>query len=132
MIDAQSLLIAALTGLCSGLVLSVPIGPVNLTIINEGARRGFKYAAMVGLGGSVMDIIYCSIAFTGFARFFRHENVRTTMEIVSAAFIMFLGILFLRAKTIPAHGRVGERIEERFHPQSAFATGFVRVLGNPG
>ena len=38
--ELQQILIAALTGFLSGLLLSIPIGPVNLTIINEGARRG--------------------------------------------------------------------------------------------
>jgi threonine/homoserine/homoserine lactone efflux protein len=28
--------------------------------------------------------------------------------------------------------RIGERIGEKLHPSSAFATGFVRVLANPG
>lgn len=33
---------AGLTGFISGLLLSVPVGPINLTLINEGARRGFR------------------------------------------------------------------------------------------
>ena len=43
------ILIAALTGFLSGLVLSIPVGPVNLTIINEGARRGFRWAMLISL-----------------------------------------------------------------------------------
>ena len=39
--ELQSILLSALTGFISGLLLSMPVGPVNLTIINEGARRGF-------------------------------------------------------------------------------------------
>ena len=48
----------------------MPVGPVNLTIINEGARRGFKWAVLIGLGAATMDVIYCTIAFTGFSSFF--------------------------------------------------------------
>ena len=132
MLDLQSILIAAGTGLVSGLVLSIPIGPVNITILNEGARRGFKYAALVGLGASVMEVIYCTIAYTGFAAFFTHGMVKNAMEVLSAAFIIFLGIKFLTARSTSATGRVGEHLQGRFHPQSAFMTGFVRVLGNPG
>lgn len=126
------LLLAAATGLLSGLILSIPIGPVNLTILNEGARRGFKYAALVGLGGSIMDIIYCGIAFTGFSNFFHNEIVKATMEVLSFLFIIFLGIKFMTATSVPQTGRIGHRMEERLHPHSAFMTGFVRVLGNPG
>ncbi|HEX4645361.1 MAG TPA: hypothetical protein VH598_07105 [Verrucomicrobiae bacterium] len=53
------ILISALTGFFSGLLLSIPVGPVNLTIINEGARQGFKWGALIGLGASIMEVIYC-------------------------------------------------------------------------
>ena len=43
--ELPSILIAGLTGLISGVLLSIPVGPVNLTILNEGARRGFKWKA---------------------------------------------------------------------------------------
>src|SRR6185436_7669773 len=54
-------------------------------------------------------------------------------------FLIFLGLKFLLAKTstsgthlTKATDRIEERIEEKFHPHSAFMIGFVRVMGNPG
>jgi len=41
--ELPPIFLAALTGFISGLLLSVPVGPVNLTIINDGAQRGFKW-----------------------------------------------------------------------------------------
>ena len=61
--ELPPILLAALTGFLSGLVLSIPVGPVNLTIMNEGARCGFMRAALIGLGATVMETIYCFIAF---------------------------------------------------------------------
>ena len=89
------------------MLLSIPVGPVNLTIMNEGARRGFRYAALVGLGA-------------------------TTMEVFTFAFMIFLGIKLLMAKSIPTTSKMGERVEGKFHPHSAFMTGFVRTMGNLG
>ena len=60
--------------------LSMPVGPVNLTIINGAAQRGSKYATLIGLGAVTMDVIYCTIAFTGFSSFFGDRLVRTSME----------------------------------------------------
>ncbi|HWF18785.1 MAG TPA: LysE family transporter [Verrucomicrobiae bacterium] len=131
MLDARDIVLAFGTGLASGLILSIPVGPVNVTIMNEGARRGFRYAMLVGIGASVMEMIYCSIAFTGFADFFNHDPVKAIMEVFSFLFIMFLGFKFLMNKTPHGPGKVS-RIEEKFHPHSAFMTGFVRVMGNPG
>jgi threonine/homoserine/homoserine lactone efflux protein len=137
--DLPPILLSALTGFAFGLLLSIPIGPVNLTIINESARRGFTQGMVVGLGASVMELIYCTIAFTGFSSFFEDRMVKASMEVFSFAFLLFLGMKFLTAKTVAAPTQLGAaavRIEARvgvkLHPHSAFMTGFTRVLGNLG
>src|ERR1035438_6847721 len=137
--EFQSILLSALTGFFSGLLLSMPVGPVNLTIINGGAQRGFKWAVLIGLGAATMDVIYCTIAFTGFSSFFKIRIVKTLMEVFTFVFMLFLGAKFLLAKTVTAPtelgaaaSRIEQRIGEKLHPHSAFMTGFVRVLGNLG
>ena len=133
------MVVAVLTGFISGLLLSIPVGPINLTIINEGARRGFKCALLVSLGALIMELVYCLIAFTGFASFFTHGSVKAAMELFSFVFLLYVGIKFLRTKSagdaVPlgehAH-KLEERLEERLHPHSAFMIGFVRVLANLG
>jgi threonine/homoserine/homoserine lactone efflux protein len=133
------ILVAGLTGLISGWLLSIPVGPINLTILNEGARRGFKWAAMIGLGATAMEVIYCFIAFTSFASFFTRGYVKAAMELASFVFLLFLGIKFLTTKSVqvPIHlgaaaDKIEARIGERLHPHSAFMTGLVRVMGNVG
>lgn len=139
MLELPPILLAGLTGLVSGLLLSIPVGPVNLTIMNEGARRGFYWALMIGLGATLMEVIYCFIAFTGFASFFSHGYIKAAMELTSFVFMLFLGIKFILAKSVQAAGHLTdvadkfeEQIESKLHPHSAFMTGFVRVLGNVG
>lgn len=133
------ILLAALTGFLSGLLLSIPVGPVNLTIINEGARRGFKWALLISLGASTMEVIYCFIAFTGFASFFAQGYIKAAMELFSFVFMLYLSFKFLRAKSVqapvdlgPLAERIEARVEEKLHPHSAFMTGFVRVMANVG
>jgi L-lysine exporter family protein LysE/ArgO len=130
---------AGLTGFLSGLLLSIPVGPVNLTIMNEGARRGFRWAVMIGLGATFMEVVYCFIAFTGFASMFSRGYVKAAMELCSFVFLLFLGIKFLLAKSVqaPVHlsdaaDRIEESIEGRLHPHSAFMIGAVRVMANVG
>jgi len=140
MADIHPILLAGLTGFISGFLLSIPVGPINLTIMNEGARRGFFWAMMIGLGATTMEMIYCFIAFTGFASFFARGYVKAVMELFSFVFMLFLGVKFLLAKSVvqaPVHfgataDKLEERLEKRIHPRSAFMTGLVRVLGNVG
>ena len=132
MFDLHPNVLAALTGFISGILLSVPVGPINLTIVNEGARRGFSWAVLIALGAISADLIYCTLAFTGFASFFQKGLVKAAMELTSFVFLLYLGIRFLKAKSIVATNKIEERIEEKLHPHSAFMIGFVRVIGNPG
>jgi len=143
MFDPSPILKAVLTGFLSGLLLSIPVGPINLTIINEGARRGFKWGLLIGLGASMMEVLYCTLAFTGFASFFSQGYVKAAMELSSFVFMLYLGLKFLLAKSVartpklmPAASHLEERLEEqiegKLRPHSAFMTGFVRVLANPG
>jgi threonine/homoserine/homoserine lactone efflux protein len=132
--------LAALAGfVCAFWFSSIPVGPINLTIINEGSQRGFRWALLIGLGASIMEVIYCAVAFAGFSSFFDTHLVKAMMEVFTFVFLLFLGAKFLTAKKIAAMTRFGSkaeqlegRIEGKLHPRSAFAIGFVRVMGNFG
>src|SRR5947207_15612941 len=98
--EFRTLLFAGMTGFLSGLILSIPVGPINLTIMNEGARRGFYWAFMIGLGATAGEVIYCFIAFTGFASFFFRGYIQAGMELFSFVFMLFLGMKFLLVKSV--------------------------------
>src|ERR1051325_1874184 len=77
---AHPVIFAALVGCLSGLLLSIPIGPVNLIVMNEGARRGFKTAIVISAGATLMEMIYCFIAFSGFASFLTGRTMKAAMD----------------------------------------------------
>ena len=131
MTNLSDYLIAAFTGFVSGFLVSIPVGPINISIVNEGARRGFGWAFLIGLGATIMEVIYCAIAFAGFTRLFDSRVVKATMELVSFLLMLFLGVKYLLAHSLPATSKSIETVEHRFHPHTAFWTGFVRCLGNP-
>ena len=140
MAETHPNLLAALSGLvCALIFASIPVGPINLTILNEGARRGFRWAFFIGLGAAVMDTVYCAVSFTGLAQLFDHGIVKASMQVASFVFLLYLGFKFLLAQTVKvptkldsASEKIEARIEQRIHPHSAFATGFVRVAANLG
>ena len=131
MSTASSFLIPWAVGFLAGYLACIPVGPVNVTIINEGARRGFRHAFFVGLGAVFMEVIYSSIAFAGFAQLFTSAWIRATMELVSFVVVTAIGIKYLMTREMPATPHAVEVVEQRLKPHTAFMTGFVRVLGNP-
>ena len=122
----------ALAGAVCGFVSAVPVGPINLTILNEGARRGFAWGLLIGLGATLMEAIYCVVAFASFAQLFTAPLIKAAMELMSFLLMLYLGLKFIRAKAVPVRSHSEEVVEHRFHPHTAFWTGFVRCLGNPG
>lgn len=130
-IEFREIFEAALTGLVSGFVVSVPVGPTNITIINEGAKRGFFHGLLIGLGSVSMEVIYCAIAFASFSTMFESQTVRATMELISFVLVLYLGLKYVLAKSVATTSHSVELVEQRFHPHTAYMTGFVRVLGNP-
>ncbi|MBM3850506.1 MAG: hypothetical protein FJ396_10055 [Verrucomicrobia bacterium] len=130
--DAWPLVSAALLGGLSGFVASVPGGPVNATLLAEGGHKGFRWAFFVGLGAVVMEALYCTAAFAGFDALFGSRLFRATMELVSFLLMLWLGVKYLLGAPMPGEARGVRLMERRFHPHTAFWTGFVRVLGNPG
>jgi threonine/homoserine/homoserine lactone efflux protein len=131
MMDASAILTAGVIGFFSGFVFSIPVGPINLAIINEGAQRGFKWGVLIGFGAIAMDTIYCALAFAGFSGLFTPRLLHATIELLSFLALIYLGLKYLSATGLSATSKSLELVEQKLHPHTAFMIGFVRVLGNP-
>lgn len=125
------LLLAFITGFATGFISSIPVGPINVTIVHEGAQKGFRWAFFIGLGAVTMEAIYSFIGFAGFSELFAAKFWRACIELVSFVLVLYLGIKFLRSEHLTENPKAVERLEERLHHPAAFMTGFIRVLANP-
>lgn len=119
-------------GAIAGFLVSMPIGPVNITVVNDGARHGFWHAWMVGLGAATMDVLYCSVGLASFSNLFTSRWMKAGMELGSFMLLLVLGWKYLRAKELTIHSTAADKLEEKLHPRTGYFTGLVRVLGNPG
>jgi threonine/homoserine/homoserine lactone efflux protein len=80
----SDLVTAGLWGVGAGLVTSALGGPINVTVVNESAQRGFMRGLMIALGATAMETVYCGVASAGFAVLFQGSLVRAAMELVFA------------------------------------------------
>src|SRR5436309_16098039 len=102
MTNLSDYLIPAFTGFVSGFLVSIPVGPINISFVNECARLGFGWAFLIGLGATIMEVIYCAIAFAGFTHLFDSRVVKATMVLVSFLLMLFIGVKYLIAHSLPA------------------------------
>lgn len=124
-------LIAIISGAITGFICAVPVGPINVAIMEEGIQNGRKQAFIIAIGALLMEMIYCIIAFSGFATLFSDKIILATVELISFLAVTFFGIKYLMINAVTVQGKRAKVVENRLSPHTAFWTGFVRVLVNP-
>ena len=123
--------IAIIAGAITGFICAVPVGPINVAIMEEGIQSGRKRAFIIAIGALLMEMIYCVIAFSGFASLFNDKTILATVELISFLAVTFFGIKYLMIDDVTVQGKRAKVVEQRLSPHTAFWTGFVRVLVNP-
>ena len=71
----ETLLRPIIAGFVCGFVVSVPVGPVNLTVINQALRRGFGAAFLVGLGAIAAESLYATLMLWGHSSILHERQV---------------------------------------------------------
>jgi threonine/homoserine/homoserine lactone efflux protein len=133
--DFRDLLQTWLAGWITGLVVCLPIGPVNLTVINTTLRKGFLRGFLVGAGAVTADLVYISLALAGHASLPRDPRLLIAIQIAAVIVVTVLGLrnLFQKTKKFEVRSEaVAERVDERWHHPRSFLLGFLLAISNLG
>ena len=122
-------MVALLVGLLIGIVLSIPIGPINVAVISRGFKQGFSRAFAVGLGASVMDFLYCGAALLGLSAIVHKLEVNIFIQAIGFLVLLYLGIRDISTKIESFRDETVVPREGRFH--SAFLIGVFMYVSNP-
>ena len=121
-----------IAGIVCGFLVSVPVGPVNLTVINQALRRGFGAAFLMGLGAIFAEALYASLMLWGHTSILDEPRVVLALRIVAVVVIAGLGVRYLlfKAERLDASEEKANQLSERWHhPQSLFL-GFALTITN--
>ena len=121
--------IALLTGIFTGFVMCIPIGPLNVWVVNTCLRRGVSRALAVSLGGALMDVVYFYIILSGLSFFEMSEKSVFYFKLLGILFILGLGLKELLTKEVVIEGKMGKET-----PQGLLAglvTGILVYVSNP-
>ena len=134
MIPATDFFTPVLAGLVSGYLVSIPVGPVNVTVMNEALTRGFLRPFLIGVGAVTAEAIYCGLALTGFQSVLALPTVHAVMVLVSFLVVTVLGFKYLLMQKQfgdSAALRVEQQLEEKLHLHRGYWLGFGMTFGNP-
>jgi L-lysine exporter family protein LysE/ArgO len=126
------LLHAWLAGLICGFVISVPVGPVNLTVINQALRRGFGTAFLAGAGAICAETIYSALMLAGHSWILDNPATVAALRAVALIVITAVGVrnLAIRPEKIEAGAETVQRVDERWHHPRSFLLGFLLTISN--
>jgi threonine/homoserine/homoserine lactone efflux protein len=115
--------LAALVGIALGAVTGMPIGVVNVAIVDAATRGQARFARGIGLGGALADAVHAGLAFVGVGQLVAaHPHVVQAMAIVAATLIAGYAVSSYRR---PARTSTPSRA------RGGFVTGLVLTLPNP-
>jgi threonine/homoserine/homoserine lactone efflux protein len=123
-----------LIGIAVGALTSIPIGPVNVAIIDAAYRHHLGRAVAVGLGGAVADMGYAIIGVLGLSPILlAHPSVPPTLYAVSGVVLIVYGILTVRAQPVDPGGASAGPADEKRRSWfwSGFLLGLALILLNP-
>ena len=115
-------MIALAAGVVLGIVTGLPVGVINVAIVEAASAGRGAFARRLGIGGAIADAIHAGAAFVGVGRVIeeRPEWKLAMVLVTVAAVAAYATKVILRRR-----GRARE-------PRHGVVTGFLLTLPNPG
>lgn len=122
-----------LTGALMGAATGVPIGPVNVAVIDAAYRHTLRRAIAVGLGGACADFLYAALGILGVTPVLRsYAIVSPILYAVSGIVLLVYGFLTARSQPVtPAHHEAPVADASENELVLGFKTGLLLILLNP-
>jgi threonine/homoserine/homoserine lactone efflux protein len=122
-------------GVAAGALTGVPIGPVNVAVIDAAYRFTMRRAIAVGLGGALADGAYAGLGVMGVAPILNnYPSIPPILYAVSGVILLIYGFLTARAQAVaPASSEPGssESVAMRKEMWSGFRVGLALIILNP-
>lgn len=121
-----------LIGAALGALTGVPIGPLNVAIIDAAYRHHLRRAIAVALGGAVADLTYASLGILGLGQLLTaHAIVPPILYGVSGVVLIIYGILTVRAQPVDPGVAGQSDADGGSYFWGGFGTGIALILLNP-
>jgi threonine/homoserine/homoserine lactone efflux protein len=122
-----------LFGLAAGALTGVPIGPVNVAVIDAAYRHTLRRAIAVGLGGACADCLYSALGVLGVTPVLgTYPSVTPILYAVSGIVLLIYGFLTARSQPVtPAQSEALKASEPSREMWSGFTLGLALIVLNP-
>jgi threonine/homoserine/homoserine lactone efflux protein len=139
-IAGSPVLMFLVIGVLAGALTGVPIGPVNVAVIDAAYRHTMRRAIMVGLGGACGDLLYSGLGVLGVTPILeKYPSVPPILYAVSGCVLLVYGFITARshpvapapAGDVPHAQAVATPAGKRKEMWSGFTVGLALIVLNP-
>ncbi len=123
-------MIALALGLLIGFLMCIPVGPINVWVINILIKHNFRSAFSIALGGSVMDFVYFMIILTGLSMFTFSPKTSLILKVLGVVFLFIFGLreVLTKASKLEVTNALEKKIPKA---SSFFFLGVLIYTSNP-
>ena len=129
------MLIFFLIGAAAGAITGIPIGPVNVAVIDAAYRHTMRRAMGVGLGGALADGCYAGIGLVGVKPLLdAHPGVPPVLYLLSGIVLLVYGYLTARSNPVPPpppEHHVVDTVKHKAELLLGFKLGLALIVLNP-
>lgn len=136
----HSVLMFLMIGIAAGALTGVPIGPVNVAVIDASYRHTLRRAIATGLGGACADCLYSALGVLGVTPIIRsYPIVPPILYAVSGLVLLVYGFMTARSQPAPPVDpppsedarNSAQRLAARDEMWSGFRVGVALIVLNP-
>ncbi len=119
-------------GLALGLVAGLPLGPASAAVADTAIRKSLSRALAVGLGGALVDLVYCLAVVSGLGVVFEHSpRLQETFLAVGGVMLILFGVFTATRRPVDlGHPSSPRPVEARTFLRYV-ATGVAISVANP-
>ncbi len=122
-----------LIGAAIGALTGLPIGPVNVAVIDAAYRHCLRRAIAVAFGGAVGDGLYAAAGILGVGPLLeQHPNIPPILYGLSGFLLVIYGVWTVRARPVKTvSGVEPKKNDDSAHVFVGFIIGFGLIILNP-
>ena len=122
------MILSFLEGFLLGLGAAVPIGPVNILIMNE-AIKNYKDAVTIGIGAMSADITYLLLIVFGLIAYINQTEILNALSLFGGFFLIYIAYFIFKNRDKKVDTPVEKVVN--LSTYKLFTKGYVLTFMNP-
>lgn len=115
-------------GFLLGIGACVPIGPINILIMNH-ALKNYKSAVVFGVGAMSTDILYLAIILLGLATFVNNPLMLQLLGLLGGLFLAYMAYTIFKGRNSPLVTK--DKVVSKKSLVKNYLQGFILTSVNP-